>query len=120
MAPLWLSLLLLYFGLQFVAGHLPQQEGETQPCYTCDSITVSVRWGRISSNLTSVIQTRRSMEKVLDWENSRLYHKVSSESVNKYGCAYLVCSCIILLNVLELSCILFVAVLALETKQKEM
>lgn len=27
-APLWLPLLLLYFGLQFVAGHLPQQEGE--------------------------------------------------------------------------------------------
>lgn len=27
-APLWLPLLLLYIGLQFVAGHLPQQEGE--------------------------------------------------------------------------------------------
>lgn len=31
----------------------------------------------MASNIPVAFQTRRSLEKLLEWENSRLYHKVS-------------------------------------------
>lgn len=39
-APVWLPLLLLHVGLQFVARHLPQQEGEI-PTYTVPHLYAS-------------------------------------------------------------------------------
>lgn len=111
---MWLPLLLLHIGLQSVACHLPQQEGETHPCCICSNITVNakLRGGGILSNVAVVFQMRRSIEKLLEWENSRLYHKVSSEGMNGYvyiNCVVLTC----------IYCTLFAVVFALETKQKE-
>lgn len=37
-------------------------------------------------NVTFDRQTRRSLEKLLEWENSRLYHKVSGEDIISYLC----------------------------------
>lgn len=81
-APVWLPLLLLHTGLQFVACHLPQQKGEKasapQPSLMrCSGLITIV------TDISSFLQTRRSLEKLLEWENSRLYHKVSFECMKR-------------------------------------
>lgn len=40
----------------------------------------------IKLNVTFAPQTRRSLEKLLEWENGRLYHKVSGEDIISYLC----------------------------------
>lgn len=48
----------------------------------------SCQWGkmrRISADAIVVSQTRRSIEKVLEWENSRLYHKVRYMNIGGLG-----------------------------------
>lgn len=67
---------------------------------------------RISGNAVGVLQTRRSIEKVLEWENSRLYHKVRPERSNRWSCVEL-CS-----NTIKPCALLylFAVVFALETK----
>lgn len=68
---------------------------------------------RTYTNVDVALQTRRSIEKLLEWENSRLYHKVSSNM------------CVLIVNLRhavkmsDLYCTLFAVVFALETKQKE-
>lgn len=71
-------------------------------------------WDRFFTTVSSNIffQTRRSIEKLLEWENSRLYHKVSNEGIIWYAWVdetslifYNHCFCVV--------------VFALETKQKE-
>lgn len=83
MAPVWLPLLLLHIRLQLVACHLPQQKGKVVlKCFffLMHSLkAVSGKMRRTSADAIVVSQTRRSIEKVLEWENSRLYHKVRHE-----------------------------------------
>eukprot|EP00079_Xenopus_tropicalis_P032292 XP_017946063.1 PREDICTED: cysteine-rich hydrophobic domain-containing protein 2 [Xenopus tropicalis] len=52
-AALWLYLLLLHFRLQSLACSMPKQKG-----------------------FLLFLKTRRSIYKLLEWENNRLYHKL--------------------------------------------
>lgn len=73
---------------------LSKRVRKIQPVCFGSSITVNVNYltgGRVPSNVTVILQMRRSIEKLLEWENSRLYHKVSSEGV-KLICAHGFCS----------------------------
>lgn len=68
---------------------------------------------RTYSSVDVALQTRRSIEKLLEWENSRLYHKVSSDM------CVLIVNLGHAINISDLYCILFAVMFALETKQKE-
>lgn len=95
LATVRLPVLLLHAGLQFVARHLSQQEGETLTNavpHTHASQTsrisnthvyIAIWWKKYGTMWLSMFQTRRSIEKLLEWENSRLYHKVRGEDVNE-------------------------------------
>ena len=66
MAVLWLPLLLLHLGMLNVACPLPVQESKLY--LTKLFITLVYFWFDL--------QTRHQLEKLLDWENSHLYHKL--------------------------------------------
>lgn len=67
------SLLLLHGRMQPVARHMSQQEGQTRdkiPECPQQGFSFWTHWCFLLS------QTRRSIHKLLEWENNRLYHKV--------------------------------------------
>lgn len=72
-----------------MACHLPQQKGKVvlKCFFFMHSLkAVSGKMRRISADAIVVSQTRRSIEKVLEWENSRLYHKVRYEHSRTSSC----------------------------------
>lgn len=90
--------------------HLLQHHSEHNKKCCALSWYEAVFFTTVSSNI--FFQTRRSIEKLLEWENSRLYHKVSNEGIiwnvwvdETYLIFYNHCFCVV--------------VFALETKQKE-
>lgn len=71
MVILRMRVLLLYFRMFFMACSMPEQKGK----HDTDEITLNC----MICNLRCVfliLQTQHSLNKLLDWENSHLYHKL--------------------------------------------